>query len=448
MSRPLAELSALGIIGGYLAREFTPAEVLADTLLRARTLGVRLGLFTSLAEISLQHTVGEVGARSRLLAGIPVSAKDDLFVQGLPVTGGSPALRLTEPVRDSVAIARLRAAGAVFFGKTNLSELAMTAEPGNRRLGPIRNPWEPSRAAGASSGGAAAAVAAGIGPIAIATDTGGSIRYPAALCGVYGFATSNGRVPRFGNLGANHLFCSVGALARSAADLALPLQAMSGPHGSDPESLNYPYNLGTSGPSRHLRLGWLQAPEGLSSRVVLQFCEALCREKRWTLQEVNWALPPDRADFQDISDCDRHAMLVATGRLDIDSPHLSESVRARLERGSRVSGTRYSSALEGRRRFIESLMPLFDQVDLLVQPTCAGVAPLLDSDCVSSIQQGLSTLWWTNLAGCCAANVPAGLIDGLPVGLHMVGRPGADELLLHACMAVETAFGPAPAPAI
>jgi len=262
-------------------------------------------------------------------------------------------------------------------------------------------------------------------------------------------------VPRFGNLGANQSFCAIGVLARAAADVALALSAMSGTDASDPASLAYPDPVGPPARERlhGLRVGWIGGDAGAAAGQALDACRRIGGPWGWQIRPLAW--PPAHAaeDFQTISDCDRHALLVGSGRLSVEAlARVSPAVRQRLQSAGRISGTRYAQALEGRRRFIAALLTLRREVDVLAQATSPHVAPLL-ADAAGGAREALGRLWWTNFAGCCAASVPAGRLDGLPLGLHLAAAPGADELLLAVCEAAEAvlpvvqAAGAGPQPA-
>jgi Asp-tRNA(Asn)/Glu-tRNA(Gln) amidotransferase A subunit family amidase len=338
------------------------------------------------------------------------------------------------------------------FGKTNLSELAMSFAHGSSLAGPCRNPWDPRRSAGASSSGSACAVAAGIGPISIATDTGGSIRYPAALCGVVGFSPSSGRVPRHGNFGVNHFLVSIGVVARSVRDAANVLGVMSGPDPSDPSTL--PYTAIDAAPFERPELPVLRV--GRVRGYAASFCPApaitalmeqalhLAREAGWSIAPVDFVVDEAFDAFEVISDCDRLALMCSEGTLTEERERLmSPAVVTRLKRARTRSGVDYARALEVRRKLQGRVDRLFEQFDLVVSPTVAAIAPLLhESGRVASDEQPpCDALWWTNLVGCPAASLPIGCVEGLPSAMHLVARPGADELLLVACGQLERELG-------
>lgn len=463
MPDPIAELAAWPawrLQAAYASGEASPVDVVDAVLRSAQSRGPALGAFASVfadeaREQALRALKGPAaGSHARKLDGIPLSIKDDLFTAGLRTSGGSRAFASHVPQAEGAAVGRARGHGAVVFGKTNLSELSMLLEPGSPLHGPCRNPWNDDRIAGASSGGAAAAVAAGIGPLALATDTGGSIRYPAALCGVLGFAPSGGRVPRYGNFGVNHALCTIGPVARTTRDIALLLSAISGADASDPSTWHWPHPLrapAKRASAKPLRVAWAERPDLTGDDRVLRTVEesarALCRDLGWTLSAAPLAPGADGegfAAFGVLSDCDRLGLMQAAGHLDdCRLAAMSAGVQARLRRAGTHTGVDYARALEVRRRFMASLWPLFRQVDLLMSCTVGHVAGT-PSQAQAIGSAAVSRLWWTNFAGAPAATLPVGFVDGLPVGLQIAARPGADALLLSACAHVELALAPGP----
>src|SRR5918998_314512 len=203
------------------------AKVIAESIEAARGIA-DLGAFIALADRA------EAGAGP--LAGVPLAVKDNLDTRDLPTTGGTPALRGSRPGRDHPAVARLRAVGAVVIGKTNLHELALGITSNNAAFGPVRNPHDPSRSAGGSSGGSAVAVATGVVPIALGTDTGGSVRVPAAHCGVVGWRPTVGRWGTGRTVPISHTRDTAGVLATGVADVAVVDELVTGdPVGTPPE---------------------------------------------------------------------------------------------------------------------------------------------------------------------------------------------------------------------
>src|SRR5438094_6295689 len=236
--RPAIELAAL-----IRSKQISPVELTEAVLARIDALNPRLNAFCLVA-----HDLARRGAREAEIAvtkgeplgalhGVPLSIKDVLLTRGLTTTGGSRLFEDFVPEEDALSVGRLKAAGAVLFGKTNTSEFGHKALTENPLFGVTRNPWDPTLTPGGSSGGAAAAVASGVGPLALGTDAGGSVRIPAAFCGVFGFKPSFGRVPDRAPFGGFERVGHVGPITRTVRDAAAMLDVVAGRDDRDPSSL-------------------------------------------------------------------------------------------------------------------------------------------------------------------------------------------------------------------
>ncbi|MCS6802927.1 MAG: amidase [Chloroflexota bacterium] len=387
----------------------------------------------------------------RPLLGIPVSLKDLIDQAGVVTTAGTRAPERMPAAEDAEVVRRLRAAGAVILGKTTLHELGFGPTSENPHSGPVPNPADPSRIAGGSSGGSAAAVAAGLSFASIGTDSGGSIRVPAALCGVAGHKPTFGLVPRRGVQPLSWSLDHVGPLARTAADCAAVLAAIAGHDPADPSSnpaarFAYPNVL-----PKHLRLGVVRdASAWLEPAVRARFDEAvavLAGEGR-TMVDV------ELGQLSDGLACVAILLRVEAAAACRDwlarhPDRIGSDVRARLRAGQLLPATAYLDALRVRRQLVRELNALFDTVDLLLLPTTPIVAPRIGAtfDPIApggptprALLTSLTSLF--NATGLPALSVPCGKDSaGLPVGLQIVGRRGEDGLVLAVGAAFESARG-------
>lgn len=378
------------------------------------------------------------------LAGVPVAIKDNCLTTDYPSTAASQVRGAEPAAQDATPVARLRAAGAIIVGKTNMHEWAYGATNSISRYGPSRNPWDTARISGGSSGGSAAAVAARIVPAALGTDTGGSVRIPAAACGVSGIKPTHGLVSRHGVLPLAWSFDCVGPIARSALDLDLLMRVLAGPDAKDPATagVKWPSSRARRASTlRGVRIGVLAGP-GLerSADVARAFDEALAAlaadgatlEYR-TIRE----LAPGFAAWNTIM----HAEASAWHRTLLDTaPHAySVSVRSRLEAGRCVSAVDYLRAQQYRAAFMAQMRDTLGDDDAWVLPTLPVVAPMADVDEIDaggwrgSVQDAMTRMpWLANFTGMPCLSVPCGFGDGgAPVGLSLLGRPGADFRLLE-----------------
>jgi aspartyl-tRNA(Asn)/glutamyl-tRNA(Gln) amidotransferase subunit A len=387
------------------------------------------------------------------LHGVPVSLKDALYTRGLRTTGGSRLFAELMPEADNVAVGRLKAAGAVILGKTNLSEFGFKAVTDSPMFGVTRNPWDLTRTPGGSSGGAAAAVAAGLGPIGLGTDGGGSVRIPAGFCGLVGVKPSYGRVPQApGFPGWEHL-SHTGPLTRTVRDAAAVLDVIVGSDDRDRDSLPSEaetYLEACDRDIRGLHVAW--TPDLGYAAVedrVLDICGNAAAEFESLgchVEVVNPAWENPEEIFSTIVAAQFYAAwadFLPAREADMD-PALVRFIR----RGGAVTARDYLAAMSKATAYWHEVHTFLERFDLLLMPTAAVTPFPLDAKVPREIAgQAVSVLGWMpftypfNLTGQPAVSVPAGWTeDGLPVGLQIVGRRHADRTVLAAAAAFEAAM--------
>ncbi|MGL5858925.1 MAG: amidase [Angustibacter sp.] len=437
----------------YAAGEVTPTEHVSAVLDAVRAHDPRLRAFLTVdadgamsqarrAE-DLLRSCGRAALETYPLLGLPVSVKDLTPTAGMRTTRGSLATRDWVPQHDATAVARLRRAGAVIIGKTNTSEDGWSASTCNR-LGPATgNPWDLSRSAGGSSGGAAAAVAAGLGVAATGTDGAGSIRIPAAFCGVVGFKPTFGRVP-YDPLSPERL-SHLGALARSVADVERLVSVMAGPDPHDPYSLDAP--AAEARPTRRrLRIGWLPQPGGVAPSVL---AAERCSRAVAALAERGHHVTLVVETFEDPYPV-LVVILAAAAAADHRPEHDSVADPDRLavvKHGLRLTAADLIRAERERALLCRRLYAWTARFDVLAMPT-VPVAPFDRAAWRPDTDGGaLDWLAWApacypfNLSGQPAVSVPVGHDEtGLPVGLQLVAARHRDEVALAAARELETAM--------
>jgi len=451
---PALELAAL-----IRARKVSPVEVVDAALARIERHNPALNAYCTVtaeeardaaqaAEVSVM-TGEELGA----LHGVPVSIKDLVFTRRVLTTGGSRLFADHVPEEDAVSVERLKGAGAIILGKTNTPEFGHKGVTDNPLFGITRNPWSPSLTPGGSSGGAAVAAATGMGPLALGTDGGGSIRIPAAFCGIYGLKPSFGRVPQAPGFPGWQSFSVTGPMTRTVRDAALMLDVLAGPDDRDRWSL--PADAGSSflaaceNGLEGLSVGW-SADLGYA-RVDAEVAE-LCAEAAEQFESLGchvevvspgWDDPEEI--FRTIGMAETHA---AWGeRLDDAAEQLDRSFVAVLKHGRTVTIDQYLAAARRRHELWTEVQRFLARFDLLITPTVAVPPFPVARPAVKEINgEPVSPLGWIpfcfpfNLTGQPAATVPVGFTAaGLPVGLQIVGRRFAERAVLAASAAFEAA---------
>ncbi|NCT67623.1 MAG: amidase [Rhodanobacteraceae bacterium] len=383
------------------------------------------------------------------LDGLTVAVKDNFDVAGLPTTVGLPGRRERVAQADAAAVARLRAAGAVILGKTNLDEGMLGTVSANPHYGDVKNPWLPGRTAGGSSGGSAAAVAAGHCSFALGSDTLGSVRIPASHCGVYALKPTHGEISTAGSVRAARRLDCVGVLARSVADLAIVLQVLDAHDPADPRSRRRRVPLAKPDwePGR-LRSGVLAdlGALGVTPEVQAVFERAVAT--------LGHHLGERRAvDFSDhdFARTRRAALLVMESELALefaddltDAQHpLSPRLRAMLDYARGKSAPDYVAADRVLDAAVLKARRVFADIDVLVLPTVAhGAYALTERERANDAD----LTGFASLAGCPAVSLPMGTLpDGSPIGLQLVGTPGADLRLLDLAEVCAATLDAAPA---
>jgi aspartyl-tRNA(Asn)/glutamyl-tRNA(Gln) amidotransferase subunit A len=387
------------------------------------------------------------------LDGIPVLLKDNVAERGLPNRAGSVLLPDVPAPADATVTARLRAAGAVLVGRTNMHELAWGGTTDNPHLGTCRNPYDPDRVPAGSSGGTAAAVAAGVCAVGIGTDTGGSIRLPASVTNLTGLRPSLGRVPTTGVVPLAWTLDTVGPIGRSAAECRLVLDAVDGPDGLDDGCVARPdtlaHLLGRPDPWAGLRVGVVGdvTLDGLQPGVAAAVRGLLDDAASWGAHLVDVRLPylDELVDALVVLNA-AEASAVHAAALRAHPERIGADVRTLLEAGSRFTAVDYLQAQRLRTLARDALARTWAQVDVLVIPTLAFTAPRIgerDIDLGGRTQDVLvANMRYTALASLTGApglSFPCGLdAAGLPVGAQLVGPAWSDRALLHLVDDVQT----------
>lgn len=380
------------------------------------------------------------------LAGIPVALKDNIEVSGVPMTAGTRFYDGGVPERDAPVWERMRRAGAVLVGKLSMSEWAIGGTGQNAHYGPCRNPWDTERVTGGSSSGSGAALAAGMVMAALGTDTAGSVRIPAGLCGVSGLRPSAGRVSNRGSVPVAWSFDAIGPMARRAEDVAQVLSVIAGYDPDDPASADVAgedYVGALSRGASGLRIGllgddWLADADAAVVSAVREAAATLAQLGA-TVEEVS--LPGRAEAFALTAEMVlAEAAWVHRERLAQTPEVFAPDVLARLRRGESVSGAQYGWGRQRQRIWCRRVLEALQGRDLLLAPAAPIPAPRIDeSDPLEMTARLTPTISPWVLSGAPVIALPAGLCDGLPIGVQLVGRPFAEATVLAATHAFQQA---------
>ena len=447
----------------YRSGATKPSIATREYLRRIEALNSRLNCFITVLSDGAQASAAESdrrfkeGAPLGPLDGVPIAIKDLVYIEGVRCTAGSKVLENNVAAYDAPVISRLKSAGAVLLGTTNLHEFAAGVTSINPHFGPVRNPWDQSRVPGGSSGGSAAAVAAGLSAAALGTDTGGSVRIPAALCGVLGFKPSYGRVSRLGVVPLAPSFDTVGTLTLTAWDAAALLNVVSGHVKEDMTTADVEaenFVAAVSRPLGAVRVGVVRNfffdaidPdvranfEGFVSRLAGLGCTLSDVDLDWVPGAFERWLPIRKVE----------ATAFHLPWLQSVPGLYGADVRELLEEGKSVTGVEYMTAVNARPSFMEKFADTMKGLDFLAAPCTAVPAPKLDQETVSiggkvvSVRSALiKPSIPFNYVGCPVASLPSGFVGGLPVGVQLVGKLFDEAGLLGLLQEYETKFRPFP----
>jgi len=449
---------AVALSGLLDAGAVTPVELLDMFLARSERLNPVLNAFVHIDHAGAMQAAATAAARQRNgerlgpLDGLPVAIKDNLFVVGMPASWGSLLFRDHVPENDDLCVERLRNAGAVLIGKTTTPEFALSGRTESRISGVTCNPWNPELTPGGSSGGAVAAVAAGMVPLALGTDAGGSTRMPASYTGLVGLRPSNGRIPRrYGFPPMANDFQAIGTLTRTVRDHALLYGALAGPDARDPNSARIP-PMPVAPNGRRTRIGWFTAiGQEHADEAVSTSVEAALQ----VLAGFDCTVEPCKPPFDLTALRDIWSIFTAVGAARVAAKfpdrwraEMTTSIGAAVERGLALPATAYVEALDRLALFRAEVSNNWGNFDVLATPTAPAPAWAAGEEHPAEIggspgsaaTQGMFC-GWVNAVGYPGISVPiTPHPDGRPIGLQLVAPFGGEAVLLDLARRIEQAL--------
>jgi aspartyl-tRNA(Asn)/glutamyl-tRNA(Gln) amidotransferase subunit A len=453
----LWQRSAADLVLGYAKGEYSPIDVLRSVLERLDKINPRINAVVTLDREGA-HFAAEASEKRWLerapfgpLDGVPLTVKDNIPVKGLRATWGSKLYADYVPETDELPIARLRGAGAIIFGKTNCPEFTLQGYTDNLVFGPTRNPWNLELTPGGSSGGAVAAVSAGIGPIAIGTDGGGSIRRPASHTGLVGLKPSRGRVPRCDGFPAILLHLeTLGPMTRTVADLCAIMQVISRPDPRDPASSYFRADRFEVGPIKPVRI--LYVPQ-FGDSPVDPTVRASVAAAAGIFAGLGHSVDEGKAPFAIEPLATAWGVVGQVGLAWLLESKLGwqEKINSALQEmavnGSARTGREYFSALNTFKELEQSLSLFFNGYDVILTPTAAALPwPVTDpypkqiDGQAAGPRTHAAFTGFVNISGCPGISIPCHPApDGLPIGVQLVAAQGKDGLLCALAAQFESA---------
>ena len=438
--------------------EISPVELTQTVLERIEAVNPRINAYCTLVpEFALRaaREAEQKGMKKENLGplhGIPLSIKDLTPTRGIRTTWGSRHYRDFVPQEDALLVQRLKAAGAVILGKTNTPEFGIGINTTNALFGTTLNPWDPSRTAGGSSGGAAAALAAGLGPLAQGSDLGGSLRIPASFCGVVGFRTTPGTIPKYPNYWAWDTFSVPGPMARTASDAALMLSVMGGFHEKDPVSVREDFSSlaeEIEKDYRGKRVAWSPDLGGLCpvEPEVVRICQAAAKK----FEEMGCAVEEAFPDLQDVLEIIEGLRILSSVNnyahlLGVEEGIDNQFFKHFLNLSAKTPVAQVAAAERKRSALWFRVQAFFEKYDLLLCPTTSVPAfpaeqlfpPAVAGKSIENRIESYLLTYAFSMVALPAISVPAGWTqNGLPVGMQIIGKRLSDKTVLRAAATFE-----------
>jgi len=470
--------SALEIRDAVRDGKMTALQAVEESLAVIKENDHKIGAFLEVFETEARERAKQIDEDIKKkkdvprLAGVPIAIKDNILYQGHTASAGSKILENYKAAYNSTVVERLLAAGAIIIGRTNMDEFAMGSSTETSAFQKTRNPHNTDKVPGGSSGGSAAAVAAGMVPVALGSDTGGSIRQPAALCGVVGIKPTYGRVSRYGVIALGSSLDQIGVFGRNVADAALILEVIEGQDEHDATSLQLSETTVAEIMSPNLKGVKIGVPkeyfvDGMDERIRRQIEEAIesMRELEAEIVEISLPLseyalptyyiiqPAESSSNMARFDGMRYGTRAKASSLEESyqsarGSGFGREVKRRIMLGNYILSAGYydayyKKALAVKTAIFEELQQAFKKVDLIISPTSPSVAWDIGEKFDDPLTMYLADIFTitANLAGIPAISIPCGTVDKLPVGLQIMGPVLGDNKVLEAAAALEKSIG-------